>query len=931
MTGSKTRYYLKIISLICFSNLLWGGNTGKIVGHIADRTTNEPLFAANIVVLGTEWGTASDENGGFFINNIPPGTYTVRATMIGYRGQDISGVIIHSDLTTELEFALEISAIDGEIVTVLAERPLVEKDITGKRSSLTGDDIAEKVPVGSVTEALSTQAGFVEDEAGALHLRGGRTGEVSYYVDGILVKDPIGGGMGTGIDINSVSELAVLTGSFNAEYGEAMSGIVNVTTKDGGNKLAGKLQFESDMINDSPYHTKDWMLESDLVDGLSEAEKLEYLDAVRYYTSEDDTIGISQYKHVSVLDHPYVEDKILIPVTGKISGNLSGPVPLLKSFNFFLSGFHENHDSYLPHGFRIENQLLGKLTYKLNQKTKISFNSQYTSRYSTGNEHYYKYIPPETNDPIDSLNYNARLLGREDLTTVITNRQVITLSQSLSSKTFYTLNLQRLHRNSNQEIPGVNVPYDPDTGALLDTVTSEYVKLTYIFGTESNFRGGDARDWYQEETTTWNAKGDLTSQVNSMHQVKTGFDVKQHDLSRHALRDPWPGAFRHRREFYDRDPREFAFYIQDKMELDFMVLNIGLRFDALEVNDSSFADPGDIQEVVAIDNGDGTVSHVFQFREIKEVPLRYHLSPRIGLAHPVTELLVFHFSYGHFFQNPDYYHLYRNDNSLINLEESDVIIGNPGLKPQKTVAFEFGGKYQVSDNTAMDLSLFYKDITDLTATKYYSRSPYSYTIYINEDYGRIKGFDISIIRRQNRYLSANAHYTYSVARGSGSDPLSGYAYSEEEAHLRPKRDYYLDFDRTHDFSANVDLRLPDNFRYQALANVGVNLLFQLASGLPYTPTYDGALSIEVNSERKGWTNTLDLRIDKRIKIRDDYLVVYLKGTNLFDRLNTRYIWSATGEPWDAGPTDTRSRDRQTNPANVGPRRDIRLGLYFKFN
>lgn len=931
MTGNKTKYYLKMISLICLSNLLLGGNTGKIVGHIVDEATGDPLLGANIVLLGTEWGTASDDDGRFFINNIPPGNYTVRATMIGYRGQDLSNVVIHTDLTTELDFQLAVSVIEGEIVTVLAQRPLVERDITNKRSSLSGEDIAEKVPVSTITEALATQAGFVEDEAGDLHLRGGRTGEVSYYVDGILVKDPIGGGMGTAVDINAVSELSVLTGSFNAEYGEAMSGIINITTRDGGSKLSGKFQFESDMINSSPYHIKDWMLETDMVDGLSETEKQEYLDAVRYYDSEGDSVGTSQYNHVSVIDHPLVDDKILLPVKGKLSASLSGPVPIVKNASFFLSGFHENHDSYLPHGFRVENQLFGKLTYRLNQKTKITYNSQITSRYTTGNSHYYKYIPPETNDPADSLNYNSRLQGHEDLTSISTDRNVFTLSQSLSSNTFYTLNFQRLHRELDQNIPGIDVPYDPDTGALLDTVAAEYIKLQYIFGTESNFRGGDARNWYREETTTWNAKGDMTSQINNIHQLKAGFDLKQHDLFRHALRDPWPGAFRHRVEFYERNPREYALYFQDKMELDYMVLNIGLRFDALEVNDSSFADPGDIQEVVAVDNSDGTVSHEFRFKELKEVPLRYQLSPRIGLAHPVTELLVFHFSYGHFFQNPDYYHLYRNDNSLINLEESDVIIGNPGLKPQKTIAFEVGGKYQVTQNTALDFSWFYKNITDLTATKYYSRSPYSYTIYINEDYARIKGFDVSIIRRQNRYLSANAHYTYSVVQGSGSDPLSGYAFREEESNLRPKREYYLDFDRTHDFSANVDFRLPQNFRYKPLANFGVNLLFQLASGLPYTPTYDGALSIEQNSERKGWINTLDIRIDKRLKMGNNQLVIFLKGTNILDRLNTRYVWSATGDPWDAGPTDYRSLDRQTNPANVGPRRDIRLGMYFKFN
>jgi len=931
MKKNMNTFFLKVVTLLCvFHALVLGGNTGKIVGRVVEDGTEEPLIGANVVLLNSEWGASCDENGFFFINNIPPGSYTLRATMIGYQGQDIVDVLIKTDLTTEVNFKLAFSALEGEIVTIVAERPLVDKDITAKRSIMSGTDLAEKSPTTTVDDALATQAGFVEDEDGNLHLRGGRSGEVSYYVDGILVKDPIGGGLGAGLDVNSVSELSVLTGGFNAEYGEAMSGIVNITTKDGDATLRGKFQYDSEMLNTSPYHKKDWLLDSHLADGLDENERAEYLDALRYYSSEDDTVGISQYKHVSALDHPYVEDNLFIPVLGRLSANLSGPLPGIKGLSFFLSGFHNNQNSYLPNGLTVEGQFFGKLSYKFSHNMSLALNYQSTSRHSMGYSHYYKYIPPETNEITDSLNYNAKLIGNQDITSLTTERVLLLWKHALSSKTFYTVHIQQLTRDVDQHIPGLNVPFDPVSGALIDTVESDYTKMSYLFGTESDFRGGDARRWYREETTSWNIKSDLTSQVSANHQVKIGFDLKRHDLFRHALSDPWPGAFRHRPELYQREPEETAVYIQDKMEFDFMVLNIGVRYDALKVNDQYFEDIGDIQETVAVDNGDGTTTSVFQFKEMEDVPLRYKISPRLGLAHVVTDKLVFHFSYGHFFQNPDFYNLYRNDNTLANLEESDAILGNPGLKPQKTVAFEVGGKYQVSDDLALDFSGFYKDIRDLTSTKYYSRQPYNYTIYINEDYARIKGFDISLKHRAGRLINSSAHYTYSVAQGSGSDPLAGYYFREGDAHLRPKREFFLDFDRTHDLSANVDLRFPENYHIRPLSNLGINVLYQIASGLPYTPSYGGALSIEINSERKGMTSSLDVRIDKAFTMGKSKLVVYMKGTNMLDHLNVQQVWSATGDPWWGGPANYRSKDRQANPDNVGPRRDIRLGMYFKF-
>ncbi|MCI0493670.1 TonB-dependent receptor [candidate division KSB1 bacterium] len=925
--------------LVCSSlniNFLFSGTTGKIAGRVVDKETNDPIVAVNIVIVGTNMGAASDLSGNYFINNVPPGTYTLRFMMMGYKKVDVANVRVSVDLTSEVDMVLELTLLEGEVVTVVAERPMVEKDVTAKMAIVSGQDISERMPVTNIQDVLTLQAGFVEGEnEGQLYLRGGRSGEVAFYIDGVLVQDPLGGGFGSGIDVNMVQELSVLTGGFNAEYGNAMSGVINITTKEGGPKYSGKIQYESPMLNASAYHQADWLLDTDLVDGLSDQEKLEYYDAIRYYRSPDDSVGVSRYKHVSVLDDPVGKDHTILPMLGQFNLNLSGPVPGIAGMNFFTSAVFSNENSYLPWGFDLDRQVFGKLSYRISPQMKLSFDVQNTWNYAQDYDHSHKYIPPNYNDPNDPLNYNARLLGARALDKNFTDRQTLLLTHTLSQRTFYTLNMQRLFRRSIHNIPGKQVFYDPVTGALDETVPSSYNKLTYLFGTEGEFQGGDDRDWFRSNTTTFNLKFDLTSQVYRNHQIKAGFDVKKHDIFRHAIRDPWFGAFRHRIEYYTRDPWEGALYLQDKMEYDFMILNFGLRVDYARANDTYWEDPGDIQRTVDVTDPDGNVTKVFQFNDRVAAPDRWQISPRIGLAHPVTERLVFHFSYGHFFQNPNYYHLFRNDRSLLNLEESDVILGNPGLKPQKTVAFEVGGKYQISDDIAIDFTGFYKDIRDLTATKFFARQPYDYTMYINEDYGRVKGFDITLTKKYSHYISGNLNYTYGVVKGSGSDPLAGYYYREETAYLRPKKEIFLDFDRTHDLSVNVDLRFPREFGptflgTKILASSGLNFLFQLSSGLPYTPSEQGALSLEPNSERKSWINTVDIRLDRSIHFKYLDLVAYVKVTNLFDHLNTQLIWSETGDPWNAGPVNYRTKDRQANPDNVGPRRDIRLGCYVKF-
>ena len=183
-----------LIFLTCWISVaiaLYGGTTGKIAGKVVDETTNETLPGVNIFIEGTHWGAASNLKGEYFIINIPPGVYTLRATMMGYEQMSVTNVRVSIDMTTKINFNLHSEVLDlGKEVVVTAEKPLVQKDATAQMAAIDGSTIAEKLPVTDINDVLAMQAGFSKDQQGKLHVRGGRFGEITYMVDGVYVSDP---------------------------------------------------------------------------------------------------------------------------------------------------------------------------------------------------------------------------------------------------------------------------------------------------------------------------------------------------------------------------------------------------------------------------------------------------------------------------------------------------------------------------------------------------------------------------------------------------------------------------------------------------------------------------------------------------------------------------------------------------------------------
>ncbi|RMD96325.1 MAG: TonB-dependent receptor, partial [Calditrichaeota bacterium] len=674
------------------------------MGTVKDAETGEPLIGANVLIEGTQRGAATDKNGRYFILHVPPGTYNLRAQMIGYATVIKRNVTVQVDLTSQVNFALALSAVEGQEVVVVAERPLIQQDITAKVSIVSHEDI-DAMPISDFRQALQIQGGFTD----GLHLRGGRLNSVGYRIDGLDVTNPLIGNYegvqndrsetlgladnqlfasayvsdrnssnydGILLDKNAIQEIQVLTGTFNAEYGRAMSGVVNVVTKDPSPSYHFQLEYLSPMVNESPYRKPD---------GVAPDEN----------PGPDPGLSYSPWRlqdHFSQWDRQFL---------GQFRGTLSGAVPLVPHLTFLASGRMLNENSSLPFGYNIVRDAFEKFVYAPVSAFKITVTGNQTRKSWQPYNHDWKYLP-------DHYSHFQRS----------TNRFTLELTHTLSSKTFYTLKLSRLQTQYKRNVPGLNVTIDTNAYPHFDPVQTDYRQPERW--ENGFFYRGDDISIENSKTITRNVKFDITSQLHPSHLVKAGVDLLDHDIRQFIYRNPYSGGV-HEFQNYKRRPLEIGAYVQDKIEYNFLIINLGLRMDyfnpnglgkgSRQVNDPSY--PYDNETVTMwpdlyipgyIDN-DGH----FQYFPEKKAPAQVYFSPRIGVAHPVTESLSLHFAYGHFVQRPDFRDIFFTHD----IQRAFRLVGNPRAKMQKTVAFEVGLKQAIANIIAVDISVYYRDIFDL--------------------------------------------------------------------------------------------------------------------------------------------------------------------------------------------------------------------------
>jgi outer membrane receptor for ferrienterochelin and colicin len=261
--------------------------------------------------------------------------------------------------------------------------------------------------------------------------------------------------------------------------------------------------------------------------------------------------------------------------------------------------------------------------------------------------------------------------------------------------------------------------------------------------------------------------------------------------------------------------------------------------------------------------------------------MKYKLSPRLGASYPITDDSYLHMQYGHFFQMPSFDYLYENEN--FHTRGRWYIVGNPDLEAEKTVAYEIGVNHLLSTNTAIDLTFFYKDITDMTEQVVVGPSAISnpqatdnYSTFMNVGYGNTRGFEINLKRRHYNNWHYHAAYTFMVAKGFSSNVNEGGLrrfYNEEY----PTQQFYLDWDRRHSFLMTGGYSIKNNW--------SIDLALNYATGAPYTDPKTLSRKPSRNNTRFPSISTVDVEVGKWFEFFELNTKVYLRITNLFDQRN----------------------------------------------
>jgi outer membrane receptor protein involved in Fe transport len=834
------------------------GTAGKIAGTVYSAETGEPLAGATIRIEEIDIVCVSDADGEFYLINVPVGTYTLSARSIGCNTLAKSEVKVLLDLTTPIDFELAPSTIPtGEVVKVTAERHIIQRDRTSSVNVLTRDELRNLPNAQTLDDIIQITAGTVTDAFGQLHIRGGRDGTNSYYFDEIPVQDPFYGVAATRISPDALEELDVVPGGFSAEYGEALSGVISAMTQEGSNEYHGKLK---------------------LYDGLT--------------------------KPYDVNTGEFGSERRL----GRNSGvaNLGGPVPFLYDnlkATFFTSSEYRDIEGYLPHNHLNSYSQTGKLVFKPLPDMKVNILGNY---YRARQQ---RYVHRDINNisydfNLDGLGLRKTESSRLGVRWTYTPRENMVVNARINHfESWSKLAPEHLWDLDYREWPGYSVDqYGTYNGTIHE---NNYNADTLYF--RSGYTTGD--DYYPvyayRKNSYENFSSDLLVQLNKYHQLKIGADYRLNKLKWDNAQffNPIPYG-----EKYSVEPRYASAYVQDKIELPYMVVNGGVRFDYLDAKM-------------------GYWSNAVEKTDWKTAKPKFQVSPRLGVSHPISENTVIHFNYGLYFQVPLYSYMYTN--LLAELNSGFPLVGNPDLEPEKTVGYELGIDHMLGGNVALNLVTYYRDISNLTTTQHIQYKGGSYVAYANADYGSVKGFDIVLRKQPSDNLSGSVNYSYMIARGNASYPYEGYYdyYTLENPPVVPTREYPLAFDQRHTLSVNIDFRIPKDhkakvFGLKVPSAWGLNTLAKYGSGMPYTKTdNDGNRVGMLNEGRMPATYTVDMRLNKDIfmgKTSDMFLSLYIEVENLFDRRNVINVYSNTGNPDDDGSGNEPRYDPDgTGPLTVG--------------
>ncbi len=871
-------------------------STGIIKGHIYEAETGATMPYTNVYLAGTNIGTMALTDGYYIMRGLRPGTYTVKASYISY-AVAVAVVTLEPGQVVTLDFRLEQQAIMMEPFEVAAERKLVEQERTGTSHYLSARQL-EAMPLDQMIDMIAQQPG-VSIQDNEIHIRGGRSDDTQFLVDGVSVADPLsGGGYGYQIDPSIINEIEVLTGGFNAEYGQAVSGVVNVSTKEGGDRVEGQASFR-----------RDYLLQP---------------------VPKDDPIG---WRDLTTFDEPQNMDVLKLSLSGPdpisaglraIGLNLPGTQYLLGSVSM------DVRDGYLPiysrqnrlesplypSSFwspRAENDWNGLLKWTWNptplRKLSVSTSRQFAIDQGFG---------------LAGEGYPTFFIDNLERYLTFTNESILTnlyWREVLSEKDWYEVTLGRAWTRMHANVNGND---DFTTYGPIDAPndTTNIPRLAR----------GTADRWHDHYSESWTAKGTYSFYGGSGNQFKTGAEMSFTEMQLIELKtnlgDPPDGKLGVREDIFVAHPIIGAAFFQDTIDYRGLIVNAGLRADVWA--------PGREVEHVMANNDDYLFIYDDMVEEFEDGTVRalgrnwkVRLSPRLGLSFPMTRKDKFFFNYGHFSQWARFAYVYPQ---LEATSPNEVpLLGNPNLDPKVTVEYETGLQHEFDGLWSLGVTFYNRDIygyaksvtlnsVEIGAEE--TPDPYDYgttTItpvrYFNGDSARALGLEISLIKRTTRWLSGSANLELSRATGTNSDADAAYLQAIYDEAYTPVattgglRRSPLLWDRPWSLSVNLDFSVfnrdrPQLFGWRLPPNWSANLLVTAESGQRYTSYtwVNGQRSQGDYLSKIGPTrNSVNLRFNKFWHLgRNEKLTFFLEGRNIFNHKNYRRVNSYTGDGYHLG-------------------------------
>jgi len=931
----------KIIVLSLVMSFAFSQTAGKLRG-VVTSSDGQPLAGANVIVDGTTKGAATDGEGKYTILNVESGTYSVTASYIGYTSNTLSNVEVKVGLTTPLDFAMQASAVEGETVTIVGEKRLIEPSATNTVRSIGEQEIRNSASR-SVTGVLDLQPG-VNITNGRISVRGSRSEEVAYTLDGAAITDVINTGFEFSAIPEALAEITVEAGGYGAHIGGANSGVIRQTLRTGGSEVGGDVRFETGDYGISNLtatvnvpvgnNIKTFVAVSS--NHIDDYEPTYYTDfeinngealpsAVSGVTPDGESIAVKfDSNGKSGIDHR-ARDIMKINATAVAD---FGPL------NLRLSAVSDNANwefNGLPIYNMFNTERLGEAERKLNM---LNLRANYflnpdmmvSAGFFTLGRSYEYY------DGAFGSGDFAKAIGYYDSTSIA--NQGVDASWWGGGNTAFSNGLDYVPPQDYYvggafafQRPGdvasgwgksIRNSIGLDAGLVWQRGDHEiragfdYKKYLYraynlSTGAMYNINKNIADGKYTRSEVESGNNATVTSDLASFNRGgQIGYDDYGNEID-----DDWTGP---------REPTVTSIYINDKFESGEVVINAGVRIDNFMMDDWKMKDPANPGWDA---NNQSIVTDQFEESETKSV-----IQPRVGLAFPVSDEIVFHLQYGKFAQMPELDLPYAPTRYMSLVWGGQNYTPDPmgfDLDPIETTQYEVGMSYQFLPQAAIDVTAFAKNTTgqvviaknrDVEVNNTYGVASDA-LYYENGDFTTVNGFEFTLRTRRVNRLQTFASYTWSDARGINSDPNTGAGnLSQEALGPPPLMISPLYYHNKHRGAIALDYRFGADDGM--LSGLGVNLEYKFNSGHPYTLSDGGmgqraadegailedARSREpqepVGSSTTPWQRISNLRLDYALNLGSVGVNLFASVSNLFDTKNVINVYSRSGNAYDDG-------------------------------